>query len=478
MTKSQHNSTSSGNYTPFGNAVALYEIDGFGFDPFYYFGSTDERRHRVKKLEKMVVGKWDPDGKLLWVSEVVNCELSPAGPIDMTIDELGNIHIVGKMSNTSNCGFNNTTTFLNSDSTIVSVPLTNNGYFLARLSPDGIFQNVNRLLDPSGVPTAYPQSMSIDAEHNIYIGSSKPTLLAKYSPAGNLLWKIVPETTNINDQYAAVNSVTDALGNTYISGTFNKTLKIGPFAIVNTSSGTGGSQFITKIDPYGQPLWLKSSTGTGACYPSSIALKDDNLYVGLSFTKQFSYNGVTLQMSNDLAGNSGLAWLNLATQSGLPKNYLAFTEKFPSFTTPTVYRNYGHSLETDEEGNLHVLGSNGYQVTLADTLLESRTYLFLAKIDGFPNIVGTTDLAPGQSFQAAIWPNPSAGSASLRIQAIEGSRLLCRLTDAQGRTTTVFHEYIPEGQTEVFLAPPPAGMYFLNIQDETGRQQTLKWVVE
>jgi hypothetical protein len=102
----------------------------------------------------------------------------------------------------------------------------------------------------------------------------------------------------------------------------------------------------------------------------------------------------------------------------------------------------------------------------------------LAKIDGFPNIVGTTDLAPGQSFQAAIWPNPSAGSASLRIQASEGRRLLCRLTDAQGRTTTVFHEYIPEGQTEVFLAPPSAGMYFLNIQDETGRQQTLKWMVE
>ncbi|MBN8678543.1 MAG: T9SS type A sorting domain-containing protein [Chitinophagales bacterium] len=465
-------------FDPLGNAVGLYDLDVFGFDTYYYFGSTDERRHRVKKLEKMVIAKWDPAGKLMWLSEVFNCEISQSAPIDMTIDELGNIHILGKLSNSSSCGINTTTTFLNPDSTKINLPITNAGYYLARLSPEGFFQSIKPLVDAAGVPTVYPLAIGIDAEHNIYIGGSKPTLLAKYSPAGNLLWKIVPETINTTDTYSAEQIATDALGNTYISGKFNKNLKIGAFQIFNTSSGTGGSLFVAKIDASGQALWLKASTGTGTCFPTSIALHDNNLYVGSTFTRQLSYGSVTLQMSNDLVGNNGAVWFNLAPQSGDPKSYLALTEQYPSFNTPTIYRNYGHTLETDSEGNLHLTGSNGYRVNLADTLLEGRTYMFLAKIDGFSSLVGTTEILPGQNFQAAVWPNPSAGSALLIIRAGEGRRLLCQLTDAQGRSSTIFNEYVPEGQTEVFLAPPPPGVYFLNIRDEHGQGQTLKWVVE
>ncbi len=130
------------------------------------------------------------------------------------------------------------------------------------------------------------QGVSVDVVGNSYVTGSfsnyavfnttqlnsygqKDIFIAKYDKAGNLLW--VKQVGGIEDDIAR-GIVTDAAGNSYVTGNFSKSIKFG----TDSLDASNGSIFITKIDSSGNFLWVKQAGGSevGANCGFSITLSE------------------------------------------------------------------------------------------------------------------------------------------------------------------------------------------------------------
>lgn len=89
------------------------------------------------------------------------------------------------------------------------------------------------------------------------------------------------------------------------------------------------------------------------------------------------------------------------------------------------------------------------------------------------NTSGATSLEEEQMEQMAfsVYPNPSQGPFHLQMEAQEDTYLKGRLADAQGR---LLREFVPEEGMEIDLEGQPAGIYFLILTTNTGKQNTAK----
>ncbi len=125
-------------------------------------------------------------------------------------------------------------------------------------------------------------SVSTDAADNIYVtgwfgygtyisfGSTVLSnsglwniFIAKYDPAGNLLWVKNPASTS-DDRANAI--CADAAGNTFIAGRFSSpTITFGSTVLTNSSSGGSTTDmFIAKYDAAGNAVWAKNPYGNDA----------------------------------------------------------------------------------------------------------------------------------------------------------------------------------------------------------------------
>ncbi len=122
---------------------------------------------------------------------------------------------------------------------------------------------------------SYGRSMAIDAQGNIYVLGSMEcpyftlgnttltrdkgeTFLAKYSPAGKVLWAF---NAGSGHTYAIT---ADANGNVYFAGDFNEPkFNLGTFSITNSQVLGGWEVYLAKCDSAGKVLWVKSAGGNG-----------------------------------------------------------------------------------------------------------------------------------------------------------------------------------------------------------------------
>lgn len=100
-----------------------------------------------------------------------------------------------------------------------------------------------------------------------------------------------------------------------------------------------------------------------------------------------------------------------------------------------------------------------------------------------PNSVGITPVS-SLDFSAGVYPNPSAGDATLRIQAIHKTSVRISLYDATGRLVMSENDLrLTSGLNEVRLSEltgfvqPVAGVYHLSVTSESGTSD-LQWIVE
>ncbi|MDZ4827031.1 MAG: fibronectin type III domain-containing protein [Actinomycetota bacterium] len=126
-----------------------------------------------------------------------------------------------------------------------------------------------------GTGSEYGRSVAVDAAGNTVIGgtfrgaanfgngdvTSSPAgdiFVAKYSPAGALLWaNNYPSEVNGNE----LNSVaTDAAGNVFVAGAFFGTFNLGGGQLVNGQSGYRDA-FVAKYSPTGAHLWSRRFGG-------------------------------------------------------------------------------------------------------------------------------------------------------------------------------------------------------------------------
>ena len=139
--------------------------------------------------------------------------------------------------------------------------------------------------------TANPSTSSRTATLNIS-GQYFTVTQAGSTPTGTggrVQWvKTIQNTSPCGAGSAGIAS--DSFGNTVVVGKFNGTMDLGRGAV--TSVGSASDIFITKYNPQGTPLWVKTIGNTGADSASGVAIdRQDNIIVVGSFSGVVDFGG-------------------------------------------------------------------------------------------------------------------------------------------------------------------------------------------
>jgi hypothetical protein len=243
------------------------------------------------------IAKYDPDGALLWVRQAGGQEHAWGNAI--AADSAGNILVSGVFSEKA--------TF---DGTI----LTNSndlGAFVAKYSPAGKLLWA-RAGDGSGRTIAY--AVSVDMKDNVLIAGfftravqftgtrlestgARDAFLVKYQADGTLAWADVFGGPG-NDAIRALAS--DGRGNIFITGSFQGDLTIGA---ENLTSAGDRDVFIAELETDGKPVWARSVGGIETDNGYGIATDGHGgVYVTGSFASTAAFNGIALSSagSDDL----------------------------------------------------------------------------------------------------------------------------------------------------------------------------------
>ncbi|MEO6940049.1 MAG: T9SS type A sorting domain-containing protein [Candidatus Kapaibacterium sp.] len=150
-------------------------------------------------------------------------------------------------------------------------------------------------------PDAYANAIGVDPTGNIYISGEFLTsakigdstyqtvggsdiYLVKLTNAGDLLWTRTPGGVGLGNygQDVVTSLVTDALGNIYLTGTYNQDAKFGS---IQLNSFNTSELFVAKYDPSGTALWATSGGEYGISHVGlAIALDSaNNMYISGSF---------------------------------------------------------------------------------------------------------------------------------------------------------------------------------------------------
>lgn len=278
-----------------------------------------------------VVVKFDPEGSLLWVTQLGQATKAPLGSNSgndqcnsVSVDRLSNIYCVG--TTTGNMG-----------------ELSGGGrdVFVLKLSPTGSLQWVTQLgatTKPAGADTTGADqcwSLTVDPDGNVYAGGGTLLRFAeaqgagndiyyfKLSPSGQFLWgkQLGAITVPVNGSTAGNDRITgfsvDSQKNVYFVANSTGSL-------AETNAG-GDDVIIGKFDPNGNLFWVKQfgtvtkvpgGNNLGSDWAADIIVgPDDNFYItgytlgSFAEPKALSYDSFVLKFTP----TGDLIW---ATQMG------------------------------------------------------------------------------------------------------------------------------------------------------------------
>lgn len=109
--------------------------------------------------------------------------------------------------------------------------------------------------------------------------------VVKIDPAGTVLWAVRVGRAN------GFGIAVDAGGNVFVTGGFTRTTAFGPFSLTSTSvnSPSAGNTFVAKLDPTGTFLWAVRAGGNSGSNGKGIVVDAaGNSYVCGSYTATFS----------------------------------------------------------------------------------------------------------------------------------------------------------------------------------------------
>ena len=309
---------------------------------------------------KIFVAKIDASGNWLWVKQVVGSGYDDRG-LDITIDDTGNIHIIGFFRDTKTFGTYTLTSVTGSDifvammdsngnwlwveqisgpnltngdaiitddagnsyvtggfegsSNFGSFNLTSNGLsdiFVAKLDISGNWQWAVSVGDVSG---DFGKSIEIDNNNNCYVtgsflgtvnfvgsnsiisSGSADIFVAKIDNNGNWQWAIKAGSVDWDGGY---NNITDDSGNNYVTGVFKNVATFGSHTL--TSYGNYDI-FVTKIDANGNWLWVTQAGGIDEDKGMGITIDDEGCcYItgGFCDVSYFDTHSITSNGSSDI----------------------------------------------------------------------------------------------------------------------------------------------------------------------------------
>ncbi|MCR9173308.1 MAG: gliding motility-associated C-terminal domain-containing protein [bacterium] len=218
---------------------------------------------------------------------------------------------------------------------------------------------------------------------------SKEAFVAKLDPQGNFLWET--HGTNFFDD-RGLGLTIDGNGNTYVTGTCWGGLDWPPLNVYN-ATGYTDQIFVTKIDPNGNPLWMKNAGNDEGGYP----YRDDH---GQDLAVDANNNVFVTGFVSHPGDQPGVATFDNIVLNLAPGDSLAFVAKMDDQgnwqwveTFGGIYAQRDNAVTVDEEGNVYVAG--GYVDTQnfgTETLTsQGGTDIYVVKYDNDGNFLWVQD---------------------------------------------------------------------------------------
>jgi gliding motility-associated-like protein len=226
---------------------------------------------------------------------------------------------------------------------------------------------------------------------NIYGPADKQYFLAKYDPAGNVLW--VKNAGNaqpggktlvggISWTFGLGAIATDASGNVFIAANFHKSsVTIGSTTLTNAdASGTTDDILFVKYDPSGNVKWAKSIGGAGNddVYAMTVAPSGDIYMAGDFAAPSLTFGPTTI--TNTTGG-----------QVAFMARYKGSGEALWACSSGGSGGDYAAGLAADASGNIYLVGGlKENSISFSGTVITNPTpgkyALYLAKFDPSNNV--------------------------------------------------------------------------------------------
>lgn len=294
--------------------------------------------------------------EFVWAKDLSGTGTSDNSGSSIAVDKNGNVYTTGKFWGT-----------VDFDPGAGSYPISSGGNhdaFVSKLDASGNFVWAFRI---GGTSAEYGYGICTDTAGNVYVtgvfsntvdfdpSASSYTLtsaggwdayVAKYNPAGTLLWAKRLGGTASDIGYAIA---VDTIGNVYTAGWYGGTADFDPGAGTASLVSTGGDNaFISKLDASGNYKWAKQMGGTDSDRAYCIVVDGQgNVYTGgwFSLTADFDPSAGAFNM----------------TSSGMTDIYVSKLDSLGTFKWASSF----HGLETDwcfgiaidSIGNVYTTGS-------------------------------------------------------------------------------------------------------------------------
>ncbi len=447
----------AGNALTTDNAGNVY-VTGKFRSPSIAFDNTVLTNNTAYFFDVFLV-KYSPNGSVIWAQEAGG-DNDDIG-MSLATNSNGNLFLTG--------------TFKSSTITFGSHTLANMGVgyediFLVKYDTSG---NVIWLNTYGGAGVDGANKLVLDGSGNIYLAGSfaSPNLhfgnitlirsstydmfVVKFDSTGMAIWANSAGTTSYNP---AQNLCLDNSGNVFVTGYFEgATITFGLTTLTNSGTGTA-EMFLVKYAHTGSVVWAKSAGGSSDEFGYGCIANGNNVVVTGSFkSPSVTFGNITLM-------NRGSQDMYIAEYDGAGNVVFAKTAGGSGWDV-------GMSVALDALQNLYVAGSYSSD-TMAfdtDTLFGIGYYkMFLAKIS---LLTTETPTIPSASSGMEIYPNPSNGNFSIRL---EKNNCELRITDVMGRL--VYSQVISTMNSQLSL-PLQDGIYFLTVSNEEGMMKTDKIVI-
>ncbi|MDJ1479552.1 SBBP repeat-containing protein [Cytophagaceae bacterium YF14B1] len=248
-----------------------------------------------KGAKDIFIAKFSTEGEVQWAIQAggINTETVQ----NITVTRSGDIFITGGFSGEITLG--TTTLIAKEDSDMFFAKITSVGEIQWAKSANGAFgQNIatdnNGNIYISGRISS-PKSTFDNIILN-YSDQQKTLFIAKYSDQGKIIWaKNMGGYFSLNGNRMSI----DNTGNLYLTGFFFETAVFDNKLLTHE----GGSLFVLKCTSSGEIKWVKSAEGIGYCYGFGIALDNlGNPYITGSFdnTIKLGNQSFTSQGANDI----------------------------------------------------------------------------------------------------------------------------------------------------------------------------------
>jgi len=344
-------------------------------------GDVEFAGFTMQKADGSFLSRQNSRGELLWIEYIKGGRgvYSDIGCAFRYHEAWNALFIIGLINDTLEIG---------SDTLLIA---ENGDLFLAKFNSEGTFQWVQQISgyfgdanlsvdNPGNIIFSMASQTDVSIGDSTFTASGKQNVyIGKYDIDGNFKWAAALTGTNTN--YVGITS-TDAENNIYFTGEFLPGDIDFNGTPINTESQSQGDIIFAKMDPDGNPLWIKTfangvdENGRYYCWPTGIETDPD----GYSYL--YGWYGDSVYFDDIL--------LTLTYESGGYYMYGYFVAKIDpsgnavwahSIRERMFYWNY-NEIDLDEAGNVYVMANFRDTLKFEDdyTLVNTgESDLFIAK---------------------------------------------------------------------------------------------------